>query len=201
MGRWRWLWLPGVFPDRDTARWAASAKTQKTRARIRRWSRAENISMLVTLFGVVLLAIAPFATVALLIVLGMAGIERTDIYWWIWGSSAGLSIGGAIAGTISSEQLDKARYADGHESIGTVDRVIEHPGSGDDQTWYQVDISAEQQRGAVLRRTLHWPDDGNDPHRLIGGPIRFRHNTLDPDDLRDYGYEGIPGADGRRGLS
>ena len=195
MSRWRCTSILALLTDQETARWVSRARTPKTRARIRRWSRAENISMLVTLLGMALLAISPFATVALLIVFGFAEIERTDIFWWLWGSSGGMSIAGTIAGVISSEQLDKARYADGHLSVGVVGRVVEHPGGGDDQTWYQVDVSAEQEDGVVLRRRLYWPDDGNDPHRLIGGPIRFRHNTLDPDDLQDYRYDGIPRRD------
>lgn len=197
MSRWRCVWLQALFADQQTAAWVARARTPKTRARIRRWSRAENISMLVTLLGVALLAIAPFVTLTLLIVYAFAGIERTDVYWWLWGSSAGLSIAGGIAGVVSSEQLDKARYADGHLSGGVVGRVVEHPGSGDDQGWYRVDVSAELKDGTVLRRRLHWPDDGNDPRRLIGGPIRFRHNTFDPDDLQDYLYDGIPRRDER----
>ena len=192
MSWWRCASLRDLFTDQSTENWVARARTPNTRARIRRWSRAENVSLVVALFGVVLLAIAPFVTVALLIALGIAGVERTDVYWWIWGVSAGIPVAGMFGSVISSARLDEARYADGHVSVGVVERVVEHPGGGDDHTWYQLHVSAELHDDLVLRRRLHWPDDGNDPRRLIGGPIRFRHNTFDPDDLQDCLYDGIP---------
>lgn len=74
--------------------------------------------------------------------------------------------------------------------MGTLDRAIEHPGSGDDPTWFDLRISAVPQEGAALRRRLHVQGEGFG--RRVGGPVQFRHNTFDPDDLDDVQFVDWP---------
>ncbi|MCR1786610.1 hypothetical protein KVF89_29010 [Nocardioides carbamazepini] len=186
-------WLDQTIPlhnaDDQTTEWMASARTPETRARIRRWSRAESIGLAVALIGLILLLAAPVATVVLLVWFGVAGIERTDVYWWLWGIAVGVPLVGGIVMAVGSRQRLVACFADAYVSTGRVDRVIEEPGD-DDHAWYQLRVSSELPNGVVLHRTVY--RDGNDPRRRTGGPVRFRHNTLDPDDLHDVLFDGWP---------
>lgn len=195
MSRLRCITLWSVTEvDAQTAEWMASARTAGTRARIRCWARVETISVVLMLASFTALMIAPFVTLALAIWFSVARIDRTDVYWWLWGINLSVLAVGAIASAISSEKRRQACFADGYASLGRVDEVIEHPGSGEEQTWYEVFVSTELQERLVLRRNLYWPDDGNDPRRLIGRPISFRHNTLDPGDVHDVLFDGLPGV-------
>ncbi|MGO2110042.1 MAG: hypothetical protein ACTH31_00335 [Pseudoclavibacter sp.] len=186
----------GLFTtDEQTADWMSRARRPETRARIRRWSRAETVIVWSTIAGLALLVAAPFVTLALIIWFAIAGIDRVDVYWWLWGFAAGLPTLGAIAGVIATGRREKACYADARQSIGRIDRVIEHPGSGDDATWYDIRISAEGPDGVILHRTLH--DEGEDRHRRVGARVRFSHNTSDPDDRHDILFEGYAHPDAR----
>ncbi|WLQ37264.1 hypothetical protein P8A18_29200 [Streptomyces castrisilvae] len=181
--------------DDQTADWMAQARTAETRTRIRRWSRVETTGVLTVLVGASLLVLAPFATLALAIWFGVAGIGRTDVYWWVWGIAAGVPLVGGILMAVGSRERLAACFADGYVSTGRVDKVIEQSGSGDDTTSYQLRVSAELPDGVVLHRKVYL--DGSNPRRRIGGPIRFRHNTLDPDDAHDVLFDGFPGADAK----
>lgn len=185
--------------DDQTADWMAKARTAETRTRIRRWSRVETSGVLAALVGVSLLVLAPFATLALAIWFGVAGIDRTDVYWWVWGTAAGVPLGGGILMAVGSRERLAACFADGYVSTGRVDRVSEQSGSGDDVMSYQLRVSAELPDGVVLHRKVYL--GGNNPRRRIGGPIRFRHNTLDPDDAHDVLFDGFPGADAKAARS
>lgn len=59
---------------------------------------------------------------------------------------------------------------------------------GDDTTTYELRVSTEPPGGIVLRRKVY--RDGGDPDRHTGEAVRFRHNTLDPDDLDDVLFDG-----------
>ncbi|MFI7086662.1 hypothetical protein ACIBUR_24075 [Streptomyces anulatus] len=161
--------------------------------RIRRWSRLETTGLVAALVGLSLLVLAPFATLALAMWFSVAGIDRTDVYWWLWGIAVGLPLVGGSLMTMSSHERLTACFADGYVATGRVDRVIELPGSGDDPTSYELRVSAELPDGVVLRRKVY--RDGNNPRRRLGEPIRFRHNTLDPDDVHDVLFERFPGAE------
>lgn len=76
----------------------------------------------------------------------------------------------------------------GMTSVETGERAIAHPGSGDDQTWYHLRINAALPDGTLLRRRLHL--EGESFERRVGGSLRFRHNTLDPDELDDVHFAG-----------
>ncbi|MEV0786038.1 hypothetical protein AB0I52_24405 [Streptomyces sp. NPDC050423] len=192
-GTMKWLgqWIHNA--DDQTADWMSKTDTPETRKRIRRWSRMETIGVMAVLASIPLLLLAPFATLALAIWFDVAGIDRTDVYWWLWGTAAGVPLGGGILMAISSDKRLEACFADGYVSTGRVDRVIECPGGGDDPASYELRVSAELPDGVVLRRKVY--RDGNNPRRRLGGPIRFRHNTLDPDDVHDVLFDGFSGAD------
>lgn len=191
--RWLGEWIQLHNADDQTADWMAKARTPAARARIRRWSRVETIGVFVALGGFAALFVAPVVTLLLAIWIAVTGNGRTDVYWWLWGVVLGVSLVGAIGITIGSRQRLNACFADGQVAVGTLKKAIEHPGSGDDHTWYDLRISVELQDGTTLRRRLH--REGADPGRRVGGPVRFRHNTLDPDDLDDILFVSFAGLD------
>ncbi|MFI1463232.1 hypothetical protein [Nocardia carnea] len=176
--------------DDQTADWMAKARTPETCARIRRWSRLEAIGVMAALAGLVVLVTAPIATVALIIWFYVSGIDRIDVYWLLWSVAIGVPLVGGILMTVGSSRRRAACFADGYVSTGRVDRVIEQRTVGDDQAWYELGVSAVMPDGEVLHRKVY--RDGNDPSRRIGRPIRFRHNTLDPDVLHDVLFDGWP---------
>lgn len=186
---------------RQRAAWEGRARTPGTRAEIRRWSRWEAFSFWLMMTGVLCALASP--------VLGIAGAiwnlfdERAPS--WLWGlfGPLGLTIilftVGAILGSHAKERRLTALYADGQASIGHLTEVITHPGGGDDQTTYEFLISAELPSAVVLRRKLYWGEEHGwiSPERWIGRQVRFRHNTVDPDDLYDVRFDGW--ADERKG--
>lgn len=176
--------LRSPFPGPENAvSHTVAARTPETRARIRRWSRVESVGIVVTLLGIVLLFLAPFASVAVVIWSSITDVDRTFLHWWIWGVATAVAVPGAALWVIASDRREAARFADGQVSVGTVERAMMHPGTGDDMTWYDLRISAVLRDGTTLRRRLHLGGESLD--RRVGGPVRFRHNTLDPDALDD----------------
>ncbi|MEU3269344.1 hypothetical protein ABZ639_00775 [Saccharomonospora sp. NPDC006951] len=197
--RWLEQRIPLHNADDQTADWMAKARTPQSRARIRYWSRVETIGVFVALAGIATLLAAPIATLALVIWFSVADIDHTAVYWWLWGVAAGVPLAGALAMVVGSNRRLDACFADGQLSTGRVDRVVEHRGGGDDPVTYELRISAELPDGVVLHRTVH--RDGKAPSRRVGAAIRFRHNTLDPDDLHDALFDGFPGTEAKRGRS
>lgn len=177
-----------VGTDEQTREWMAAARTRETRARIRRWSKVETIAAFTTLAGIALLVLAPFASIGVAIWDAVTDVERTYLHWWVWGVAGVVAVGGIAVAMVASGRRERACYADGRVAVGNVERAIEHPGSGDDQTWYDLRIEAELPEGTTLRRRLHLEGEGLD--RRVGGPVRFRHNSLDPDDLDDVLFIG-----------
>ncbi|MFC0673016.1 hypothetical protein [Brachybacterium hainanense] len=179
-----------VATDEQTREWMAAARTPEVRRRIRRWSKIESISMVAMLAGIALLCLAPFASIAVAVWSSVGDVDRSWLHWWVWGVTAAIVFGGTIASLLSTTRRQQACFADGRLTTGTVDRAIEHPGSGDDATWWDLRISAVLSDGAVLRRRLHV--EGERLGRRKGGPIRFRHNTHDPEELDDILFDGWP---------
>ncbi|WP_144016723.1 hypothetical protein [Beutenbergia cavernae] len=184
-----------IATDEQTREWMAAARTPETRARIRYWSKVETISTATMLAGIALLLIAPFGSIALAVWSSVTDTDRTVLYWWIWGIPAVLAMGGVVAALVASGRREQACFADGRVAVGTVERAIEHTGSGDDRTWFDLRISAELPGGTTLRRRLHLEGEGLD--RRVGGSVRFRHNTLDADDLDDVLHVGFDRAEPR----
>ncbi|WP_353115171.1 hypothetical protein [Microbacterium sp.] len=187
----RYISLVGlVATDEQTQEWMAAARRPETRARIRRWSKVETVAVFVMLAGIALLLVAPFASIAVAIWNAVTDVERTYLYWWIWSVPGIFALGGVVVAVVASSRREWACFADGHVAVGTVERAIEHPGSGDDQTWFDLRITAELPGGTAMRRRLHL--EGEHLDRRVGRPVRFRHNTLDADDLDDLLFDGWP---------
>lgn len=195
--RWKHLSLLGLTTtDEQTREWMAAARTPETRARIRRWSKVETVAAVIMLVGLVMLLIAPFASIAVAVWDAITDMERTHLHWWIWVTTIGVLAIGTVGFLLGTARRERACFADGQTAVGIVERAIEHPGSGDDQTWFDLRISAVLPDGTTLRRRLHL--EGEHLDRRVGRPVRFRHNTLDPDALDDVQLDGWPSADGRR---
>lgn len=180
--------------DEQTTAWMAAARTPETRALIRRWSWIESIGLMAMVLGVALLVIAPFGSIAVAVWADVTDTGRSALHWWIWGITLGLLAVGGVAALVASGRRERACFADGHACEGVVDRAIEHPGSGDDRTWYDLRISAALANGVTLRRRLHL--DGEQWERRVGRPVQFRHNTFDPEALDDVLLIGWPTPNG-----
>ncbi|GAB3616395.1 hypothetical protein GCM10027416_09520 [Okibacterium endophyticum] len=182
---------------RQTEEWEDRARTPQTRAEIRRWSRWETMSFCLQLIGAVCGFASPLVGVGLAVWHLIHGEAP-----WFWGLFGTIGVtmlfllAGAILGSHAKNRRLTALYADGQASTGCLDEVITHPGGGDDQTTYEFLVSAELPGEVVLRRRLYWGEDSSllYPRRWVGRPIRFRHNTLDPDDLYDVRFDGWVGS-------
>lgn len=174
--------------DEQIREWIAAAHTPETRVRIRRWATIESIGMMTLLVGVALVILAVIASIALAVWGGITGIDTLGLFWWVWGVTVGVMACGVTTPLIASRRRAAACFADGQVSVGTLERAIEHPGGGDDATWYDLRVSARLAGRTPLRRRLHVA--GESLERRVGGRMRFRHNSLDPDALDDVHFVG-----------
>ena len=194
---------------RQIEQWQSRARTPETRTEIRRWARWETMSfwMMLTCMFCIFIA-APVLGIGF----GIWSAFDDRAPSWMWGlfGSAGagcvLLMAGSILGSHAKDRRLTAMYADGQASIGRLDEVITHPGGGEEQTTYEFLISTELtapegSTSTVLRRRLYWGEDdswGAGPERWIGRAIRFRHNSLDADDLYDVRFDGWADKNGHR---
>ncbi|MGV9798510.1 hypothetical protein ACWDTP_10675 [Mycobacterium sp. NPDC003449] len=182
--------------DQQTRQWMARARTVETRTEIWRWARWESVSFWLLLLG----GICVFAAPVLGLASGIWSAFDDQAPPWLWfllaplGAAFVLLLGGAALGSHAKDRRLTALYADGQATIGRLDEVITHPGGGDEQTTFEFLISAELPDGIILHRRLYWGEDSSllYPQRWVGRTIQFRHNTLDPDDLRDVRFDGWP---------
>ncbi|SKP26322.1 Uncharacterised protein [Mycobacteroides abscessus subsp. abscessus] len=154
--------------DQHAEHWASLAKTPETRARIRRLSRIENITIWPMVVGGLLLLLMLPVTLGSMI--------------WFW---------------ITSALLGRAQYADADSAIGVVEGVTsweERDGEGDLVTVYRVRVTAWPSDELTLHRHLDGgrSDHGGPDETWIGRRIRILHNTVDPDDLYDVRFDGWP---------
>ncbi|MGI6877697.1 hypothetical protein [Microbacterium sp. gxy059] len=184
-------------PDAQTVEGMAAARTAETRERIRRWPRIETGGIATALAGVALLMLAPLASVAVAIWSGVADGDPAAPMRGIWGTAVGVAGIGVLAWGLGSSRRRAVCFSDGYESLGVVDRAIEHPGSGDEMTWWDLRISAVLPDGTTMRRRLHLEGEHHD--RRVGGPVRFRHSTLDTEALDDIHVVARPGRPSGRG--
>ncbi|MFD6129578.1 hypothetical protein ACFWF5_09800, partial [Streptomyces diastaticus] len=66
------------------------ARTPQTRARIRRWARLEDLSRWILSVGAVAFAAAVPAGIGLALWFWIAGVERFDVFAWLYGSGLGV---------------------------------------------------------------------------------------------------------------
>lgn len=172
---------------RETEEWTRQAKTPETRASIRRWSRRSDflfwVGLLLVLGGVVF-------------VVWSVVTERHShpLFWGLIAVTVVLVLTCVALGSHAGGRLSEARFTDGHVSVGRVDEVITHT-SGESPDNYDIMVSALLPGSVTIRRKIelgagpgHLSDDD------VGRGVRFRHNTLDPDDLDDVLFDGWQGG-------
>lgn len=161
--------------------WLRQAKTPETRARIRRWNRWATFSARLC----VSLMLGGIAFIVWSVV--------TDRHHGLafWGAIVGivvLFLGCTVGDAYANTHLNEARFADGRESVGTVTEAIMNPGADGPDT-YDIALDAVVS-GAVLHRKV----TGLAAFSAAGDRVRFRHNTLDPEDFDDIRFEGWAGS-------
>jgi len=154
----------------------ARAKTPETRESIRRWSRWCHFYFWIG----VLLVIAGITFIA-----WSVNTER-DHGPGFWGGIAvavvlvGVCVG---FGERAAGRLNEALWADAHVSVGTVEKVVKHSTEGPDL--YDVVVNSSISDSPFRREISGLLASYN-----VGDQIRFKHHTLDPDDLDDVLFDG-----------
>ncbi|MEV0782373.1 hypothetical protein AB0I52_05170 [Streptomyces sp. NPDC050423] len=57
----------------------------------------------------------------------IAGTDRSEVFAWLYGSSVGVLLIGAVLDACTSSRLAEARFADGQCTIGVIEEVVELP--------------------------------------------------------------------------
>lgn len=170
----------------DVERWMAAARTPETRARIRWWAGLRRV------FFVLMIA-SVLGLVVVLVVSLVLALFGHDPPWWGPVVALGFVLATVTLWGIAWTLLDAARYLDGEEAVGTITAVTVDDSMGPESNpFYDLLITAELAGGGHIRRaTRESPRDEPRP----GQRVRFRHNTHDPDDLRDILFlEFVDGA-------
>lgn len=160
------------------------ATDPETLARIRRWSRIQNLAVGMALVGIAV-PVVTLGVVAL--VPELNSNERiAPFIWSILGTAAVLLVAGAFLEIHAQDRLREIKFAAGCRSVGMVDEVIEEPPSevGGSST-FTLMINAELPGQVKIRRRLYSQDYPSGPDARAGQILIFRHTTLDPDDLDD----------------
>ncbi|MCF8587159.1 hypothetical protein [Gordonia liuliyuniae] len=181
--------------DRQTAEWLSHARTPQTRARIRQWSRRDDLSVVILLVGFVAFVVAIPVGIGLGIWFWIDGIDRFEVFYWLYGSSLGVLLVGVALNAVTTYRLTEARFADGRCTIGVIEDVIRLPSNDvDANPTYALAVRAAPPEQAALSRTIHWGsgDSSGPDDSWIGRAIRFRHNTFDPDAQQDALFGGWP---------
>lgn len=172
--------------DQQTRQWMSRARTPATRAEIRRWAKRERIATRIMIASLIAVCAWPVAGVAHLVWTLVRGEEQSFAPWgWTF---LGLMVFVAIAvlvHSIAQHHRERAVYADGQTSLGRVVEIIALPPDSDGFTTYRLMVNAELPGSATLRREIREGHERRAPEKWEGKAIRFRHNTLDPDDLQD----------------
>lgn len=166
--------------------WERRAKTPETRASIRRWNGWTNFFF----WAGVLLVLGGIA----FIVWSVATDRDDGLVFWAVIAGAVVLIGACVVwGSRAGARLTEARFADALDSIGTiVEATMYSNPDGPDSC--DVVIAAPVS-GVVIRRRLNDRILGS-----VGDTIRFRHNTLDPEDLDDILFVEMNGRVPRRSM-
>ncbi|WP_396909818.1 ABC transporter permease [Mycolicibacterium sp.] len=86
----------------------------------------------------------------------------------------------------------RAWFTNAHVSEGLIEEVAEVRRTNDDGStsyYFMLTVSAAVEGGLAIRR--HCTMGGDQPRPEIGQTLRFRHTTLDPDDLEDALFDSI----------
>ena len=112
------------------------------------------------------------------------------IFGWQLGGTAVLVLGALAVGGRLDRNVQEARFAQGRRSIGRIVEVItEHVYDGESEGRYVLVISAQVPGPMTLHRRIVWSAYGPAPR--IGETVRFRHNTVDPENRDDVLFDGL----------
>ena len=175
----------------------SSAPPEELQARIRRWSRIQNLAGAMALVGIAL----PFATFGIaVLVQQVTGDDSVFpvLVWMIWVGLA-LLVVGAFLETEAQDRVREASFAAGYKSVGMVEFRNEEPSSdiGGRDT-YTLVISADVPGQDKFHRRLYSQDYPADADVHIGQIVVFRHTNHDPDDLDDVQFVRFAGIGGRK---
>ncbi|MDV3123875.1 ABC transporter permease [Mycobacterium sp. 21AC1] len=96
---------------------------------------------------------------------------------------------GIIGAIYCGHKRYRASFANAHVSEGAIAEVSEVRNSEDNSYYFMLTVSAATEDGPIIRR--HCTMGGKHPRPEIGQTLRFRHTTLDPDNLEDALFDSI----------
>ncbi|WP_326700370.1 hypothetical protein OG909_25640 [Streptomyces sp. NBC_01754] len=179
----------------QTEKWIRVARTPETRARIRREAVRERVFGVLVAVAVGLCALMVAASICLAVFQSKLAGRTT----WFWATTIGTLLAFALLAmatrlwiAANNRRVD-AMYADGRESVGTVVKVVEDDDRDPDTgPYYDITVTAAVAGTVSIRRVTRRAEAPR-----IGQRLRFRHNTLDPEDLDDVLFVGFVNEDGR----
>lgn len=99
---------------------------------------------------------------------------------------------GILGGLYCGYRRYRARFTNAHVSEAPIEEVTEVRRTNDDGSvsrYFMLTVSVAVEGGPAIRR--HCTVGGDHPRPRIGQTLRFRHTTLDPDDLEDALFDSI----------
>lgn len=99
---------------------------------------------------------------------------------------------GILGGLYCGHRRYRARFTNAHVSEAPIEEVTEVRRTNDDGSvsrYFMLTVSVAVEGGLTIRR--HCTVGGDHPRPRIGQTLRFRHTTLDPDDLEDALFDSI----------
>lgn len=161
----------------------SSAYRSRAGGRVSRPCRSGTRVALFTMVGAGLCALM----VAVSIGTAVFRAEPVGQSGWLWFATAGTLLAFAFLAmatrlwVAANNERVRAMYADGQESVGTVIKVVEDDDRDPDTgPYHDITITAAVAGTGSIRRVIC---QAAAPR--IGQPLRFRHHTLDPEDLED----------------
>lgn len=96
---------------------------------------------------------------------------------------------GILGAIVCGHRRYRAAFTNAYVTEGAITAITEVRDSDDGSYYYLLTVSAEVQGGTIMHR--HCTMGGTNPRPDIGHTLRFRHTTLDPENLDDALFVGI----------
>ena len=98
---------------------------------------------------------------------------------------------GILGALYCGHRRHRAYFGKAHVSEGLIEEVAEVRLNDDGSTssYFMLTVSAAVEGGPAIRR--HCTVGGDQPRPQIGQILRFRHTTLDPDNLEDALFDSV----------
>lgn len=96
---------------------------------------------------------------------------------------------GILGAVVCGHLRYRASFTNALVSEGAITAVTEMRNSDDNSYYYRLIVSVEVDGGPTIRR--HCTMGGKNPRPEIGWTLRFRHTTLDPENLQDALFDGV----------